>query len=69
MLSGTMIIRIGLDTIFPPPPEYSINKKTNYDVYPENKFELIFDEELEQPMKAPGNVTIEIEQKESDEEL
>jgi hypothetical protein len=44
---GKILIRIALDPLFPPVPEFSLCKKTTYDILPENKFELVFEESVD----------------------
>ena len=40
-------VRLAVDPFFPPPDGYSQNKKILQELCPENKFTLIFDEEIE----------------------
>jgi hypothetical protein len=47
MLLGREMSRIALDPLFPPVPEFSLCKKTTYDILPENKFELVFEESVD----------------------
>jgi hypothetical protein len=69
MPSGRVFTRIALDPLFPPPPDFTNSKKTNYDVFPENKYELIFDEALHfNEIESNEQVHIEIEEKESEGE-
>jgi len=62
--------RIAIDPIFPPPPEFTSNKKNIVnDIIPENKFELVFDENVDGPglkslMKEHENIIIEIDEDE-----
>ena len=51
-----------------PPSNYNESKKTTYDVWQENKFELIFDSDLANEEDGNDPVLIEIEEKDSESE-
>ena len=42
---GIILIRIAVDPLFPPPLNLTA-KKPSFDLFPENKMEIIFDEDL-----------------------
>jgi len=42
------VLRIAVDPMFPPPPEFS-NKKVAADILPIMKFELVFDQRIDGP--------------------
>jgi hypothetical protein len=58
-------LRLSLDLVFRPPPDYGSNKKTVFDIWPENKFELVFEDEGD---SKPCNIEVEIEEKDSENE-
>ena len=49
---GIILKRIAIDPLFPPPAEFGLHKKT-VDVLPENKFELIFESEIDKKQLMP----------------
>ena len=69
MLDNTF--QLVVDPLFPPPPNFTqTTKKCAYELCPENKFELVFDEKVDGPVlaeiiKERGNVIVEIEEDES----
>ena len=40
--------------MFPPPADFACNKKSTGDVLPENKFELVFEEEIDSKQLKPS---------------
>jgi hypothetical protein len=50
-----VLCRIAIDPIFPPPIEFATHKKTTGDMLPENKFELIFEEEIDSKQLKPSD--------------
>jgi len=42
-----ILIRIAVDPIFQPPIDFAISKRSSYEILPEIKFELVFDEKIE----------------------
>ena len=62
-------LRLAVDPIFPPPENFSQRKTVVNELCPENKFELIFDEQLDGPelaelFREKDNVIIEIDEEE-----
>jgi tubulin monoglycylase TTLL3/8 len=60
--------QLAVDPLFPPPPGHtqSTKKSVSYELCPENKFELVFDERVDGPglaevIRKRGNVIVEID--------
>jgi hypothetical protein len=46
-------LRLALDPLFPPPPDFAASKKNTADFLPELNYELIFDQHIEAPVLDP----------------
>jgi len=51
---GRILSRIAIDPLFPPPADFGLHKKTTVDILPENKFELIFESEIDKKQLMPS---------------